>query len=89
MLKEQVCVRNFYLTIMNFFQPPEDCLNRSVLIVVVLLAVMISAPANAEQGHSSPITDLRVIVDISGSMKKTDPKNLRRPAIRLLAGLIP
>ena len=35
------------------------------------------------------ITDLRVLVDISGSMKKTDPDNLRRPAIRLLAGLIP
>lgn len=35
------------------------------------------------------VNDLRVIVDISGSMKKTDPKNLRRPAVRLLAGLIP
>ncbi len=35
------------------------------------------------------ITDLRILVDISGSMKKTDPQNLRRPAIRLLAGLIP
>lgn len=35
------------------------------------------------------INDLRVIVDISGSMKKTDPNNLRRPAVRLLAGLIP
>lgn len=33
--------------------------------------------------------DLRVLVDISGSMKKTDPKNLRRSAVRLLAGLIP
>ena len=35
------------------------------------------------------INDLRIIVDISGSMKKTDPNNLRRSAIRLLAGLIP
>ena len=35
------------------------------------------------------VTDLRVLVDISGSMKKTDPKNLRRPALRLLAGLVP
>ena len=33
--------------------------------------------------------DLRIIVDISGSMKKTDPKNLRRSAVRLLAGLVP
>lgn len=36
-----------------------------------------------------PLTDLRVLIDISGSMKKTDPKNLRRPAVRLLAGLVP
>ena len=35
------------------------------------------------------INDLRIIVDISGSMKKTDPKNLRRSAVRLLAGLVP
>lgn len=35
------------------------------------------------------INDLRIIVDISGSMKKTDPHNLRRSAIRLLAGLVP
>lgn len=35
------------------------------------------------------INDLRIVVDISGSMKKTDPNNLRRSAVRLLAGLIP
>ena len=35
------------------------------------------------------INDLRIIVDISGSMKKTDPHNLRRSAVRLLSGLVP
>ncbi|RMF16056.1 MAG: VWA domain-containing protein, partial [Gammaproteobacteria bacterium] len=33
--------------------------------------------------------DVRVIVDISGSMKKNDPENLRRPAVRLISSLIP
>ncbi|WP_336366636.1 vWA domain-containing protein [Marinobacter sp. C2H3] len=33
--------------------------------------------------------DVRLIVDISGSMKQTDPENLRQPAVRLLAGLLP
>lgn len=63
------------------------------------------APAHASEADSlaSPVphsslskkkplkvlTDLRVLVDISGSMNKTDPKNLRRPAVRLLAGLVP
>src|SRR5690554_5650962 len=33
--------------------------------------------------------DVRIIVDISGSMKETDPNNLRQPAVRLLARIIP
>lgn len=33
--------------------------------------------------------DVRVIVDISGSMKKNDPQNLRAPTIRLFADLLP
>lgn len=33
--------------------------------------------------------DVRIIVDISGSMKETDPDNLRRPAVRLLARMLP
>lgn len=33
--------------------------------------------------------DVRIIVDISGSMKETDPNNLRQPAVRLLARVMP
>ncbi len=33
--------------------------------------------------------DVRIVIDISGSMKKNDPQNLRRPALRLLVGLMP
>ncbi|WP_166268409.1 VWA domain-containing protein [Marinobacter caseinilyticus] len=33
--------------------------------------------------------DIRVIVDISGSMKTNDPANLRQPAVRLIARLLP
>jgi hypothetical protein len=33
--------------------------------------------------------DIRIIVDISGSMKKNDPGNLRQPAVRLLARMLP
>jgi uncharacterized protein (TIGR03503 family) len=32
--------------------------------------------------------DVRVLIDISGSMKKNDPHNLRRPAVRMLVGLL-
>lgn len=37
----------------------------------------------------APPADVRVLIDISGSMKKSDPGNLRIPATRLLAGLMP
>ena len=33
--------------------------------------------------------DVRIIIDISGSMKKTDPNNLRIPALNLLLELMP
>jgi len=32
--------------------------------------------------------DVRVLIDISGSMKQNDPQNLRRPALRMLVGLL-
>jgi uncharacterized protein (TIGR03503 family) len=32
---------------------------------------------------------VRVVIDVSGSMKHTDPSNLRVPALKLLAGLLP
>jgi uncharacterized protein (TIGR03503 family) len=38
---------------------------------------------------SKQIKDIRVLIDISGSMKKTDPKNLRQPAVKLFATLLP
>ncbi len=34
-------------------------------------------------------SDVRVLIDISGSMKQNDPKNLRAPALKLLVGLLP
>ncbi|MBV1869279.1 MAG: VWA domain-containing protein [Gammaproteobacteria bacterium] len=37
----------------------------------------------------SRASDVRVVIDISGSMKKSDPKNLRIPASKLLVGLLP
>ncbi len=36
-----------------------------------------------------PVSDVRVLIDMSGSMKKNDPDNLRIPALRLLTQLMP
>ena len=34
-------------------------------------------------------SDVRIVIDISGSMKQTDPENLRIPAVNLLVELLP
>lgn len=52
-----------------------------VTVVVLLLSVVL----RAEQLPA----DVRIVVDISGSMKQTDPNNLRVPATNLLVELIP
>lgn len=47
------------------------------------------AAALPEAGKPLPPPEVRVLIDISGSMKRTDPNNLRAPALRLLVGLLP
>lgn len=76
--------------------------NRVVLLFLLIIPFLflpsqaneVTNPQGSEASTSKfskreKINDLRIIVDISGSMKKTDPKNLRRSAVRLLAGLVP
>lgn len=41
------------------------------------------------QAWAEPKSDVRVLIDVSGSMKQNDPKNLRAPALRLLVELLP
>jgi uncharacterized protein (TIGR03503 family) len=55
------------------------------LWIILLGLIPLTAPA-ADLVDKS---DVRVLIDISGSMKHNDPKNLRRPALRLLVGLLP
>ena len=55
--------------------------------LVALLALCMSLLPVVAQ--AAPVPDVRVVVDISGSMKKNDPQNLRVPAVRLLVSLLP
>ena len=55
--------------------------------IITLWATSSSAATDKEaqaQGN-----DIRILIDVSGSMNKNDPKNLRLPALRLLVGLLP
>lgn len=55
-------------------------------LCVTLAAALLSTSAT---GRAAGSHDLRVVIDISGSMKQTDPHNLRVPALRLLTELLP
>lgn len=61
-------------------------IQKSVFILVLLLAFM---PVRQVFATSEPTSDVRIVVDVSGSMKKNDPNNLRSPAVRMLVGLLP
>ena len=57
---------------------------RFLLPVIVLFGIMPIVQA------AEPLPpDVRIVIDISGSMKQTDPQNLRRPALNLLTELLP
>ena len=46
-------------------------------------------PLTSDVNTSQKINDVRVLIDISGSMKRNDPGNLRRPALQLFVSLLP
>ncbi|MBL7000526.1 MAG: VWA domain-containing protein [Gammaproteobacteria bacterium] len=58
----------------------RSAFNYSALLLFLLMAG--PEPAAA-------LDDIRIVIDVSGSMLKTDPNNLRAPALKMLNGLIP
>ncbi|MEJ2565497.1 MAG: VWA domain-containing protein [Gammaproteobacteria bacterium] len=56
---------------------------------VTLLVLIGQAAFSATAWAAEPVPDVRILIDISGSMKHNDPHNLRAPALRLLTGLLP
>ncbi|MCC6302473.1 MAG: VWA domain-containing protein [Gammaproteobacteria bacterium] len=57
--------------------------------LLLILSVTGSALAAAPPPTATPAYDIRILIDVSGSMKQNDPANLRKPALRLLTGLLP
>jgi uncharacterized protein (TIGR03503 family) len=57
---------------------------RTCLYLLLIVALTHGQALAAETRY-----DFRVVIDVSGSMKRTDPQNLRVPALKLINGLIP
>jgi uncharacterized protein (TIGR03503 family) len=60
-----------------------------LLLSSTLCAVHSSVAVAAEEDDKALPFDVRIIIDISGSMRQTDPNNLRIPALNLLLELMP
>ena len=58
---------------------------KATRIMTCLLTILVSVNLYGAEKND----DIRVVIDVSGSMKKTDPANLRVSAMKLLNGLIP
>lgn len=70
----------------------REMISRWFGLFAVCLALSLPAGLGAQESDDVQLpeqSDVRIIVDISGSMKDTDPENLRQPAVRLLARLLP
>lgn len=53
-----------------------------------LLSCVFSNSVAIEAGQQ-PENEIQILIDVSGSMKQNDPKNLRIPAVKLLINLLP
>ncbi len=58
-----------------------------VCIGFLFISVFSTVYAADTTQHSN--SEIQVLIDVSGSMKKNDPKNLRIPAVKLLINLLP
>jgi uncharacterized protein (TIGR03503 family) len=59
------------------------------MLVFYMLLLPYSGQVFANSENPESVNDVRILIDVSGSMKLNDPLNLRIPAIELLINLLP
>ncbi len=62
---------------------------RQFLYCWLISCALVASLSSANEASLPKPSDVRVVIDISGSMKKTDPNNLRKPAVDLIVRLLP
>jgi uncharacterized protein (TIGR03503 family) len=70
-------------------RPARATFHALLCALLTSISCALSAAPTAAAGGSSPHPDVRVLIDVSGSMKQNDPHNLRKPALELLLQLFP
>jgi uncharacterized protein len=59
---------------------------RRLLLILNVALVMSGASLTQAQNQ---LPDVRLLIDVSGSMRQSDPQNLRKPALELMVQLLP
>ncbi len=60
-----------------------------IVAFMSMIALVSASMVHAQVPVAAKNSDVRIVIDISGSMKKNDPENLRRPALDMLVKLLP
>ena len=55
----------------------------------ITISLILFHPVAAQDNETVTNPDVRLVIDVSGSMKQNDPNNLRQPAVGLLLKLLP
>lgn len=71
-----------------FCSSPQTQFRRCRAVVGLFLLLICAVTAMA-QDTAALKPDVRLVIDISGSMKRNDPNNLRQPAVDLLVRMVP
>ena len=58
-------------------------------VALLMFCPWLAAQESGSQASNQLPADVRVVIDVSGSMKQNDPSNLRQPAVELLVQLLP
>jgi uncharacterized protein (TIGR03503 family) len=79
------------MSIFSFLAPylAQSYCGARAWLILLAVSLILANPVSAQSISSEKPSDIRIIVDISGSMKKNDPKNLRLPAVEMLSKLLP
>lgn len=72
-----------------YFAHSDDSTFKQVRLTLLIALLLIANLTIAQEPILEKPSDVRIIVDISGSMKKNDPENLRLPAVDMLSKLLP
>lgn len=74
---------------LSFRESNINGLTRQVLCCLLAFFAVQQVFAQTTPGQQALPPDVRLVIDVSGSMKANDPNNLRQPAVELLVQLLP